>query len=234
MRDSAELARGKGVRLHTHVAETDDEEDFCRERFGRTPIEYADELGWLGPDVWLAHCVHLSDPAVARLGATRTGVAHCPTSNGRLGAGIARARDLLDAGAMVGLGVDGSASNESGRMVDELHQAVLAARFRGGPLALTTRDALRMATLGGAECLGRQDGLGSLEVGKLADLAVWRLADLPSAGVRDPIAALVLGAAVLDSLYVGGQPVVLDGRLTTVDADELARAAALASAELAG
>jgi cytosine/adenosine deaminase-related metal-dependent hydrolase len=154
MRDSAALARRAGVRMHTHLAETLDEEEFCRATFGATPVEYAEELGWLGEDVWLAHCVHLSDAAIGRFAATGTGVAHCPTSNARLGSGIARMRDLLDAGVPVGLGVDGSASNESGRMVDELHQALLAARFRGGPLALTARESLRAATAGGARCLG--------------------------------------------------------------------------------
>ena len=130
MRDSAELARRAGVRLHTHLAETTDEEEFCLQTYGRTPAQYAEDLGWLGPDVWLAHCVHLSAEAVGRFAATGTGVAHCPTSNGRLGSGIAPVRDLLAAGAPVGLGVDGSASNESGRMIDELHQALLAARYR--------------------------------------------------------------------------------------------------------
>ena len=156
--------------------------------------------------MWLAHCVHLSDEAVARLGATGTGVAHCPSSNGRLGAGIAPVRTLLDAGAPVGLGVDGSSSNESGRMVGELHQALLAARYAGGPQALTARDCLRMATMGGARCLGRADELGSLEPGKLADLAVWRVDGLPGAGIEDPVCTLVFGAPALEHLFVGGQP----------------------------
>ncbi|MGZ4612756.1 MAG: 8-oxoguanine deaminase, partial [Kineosporiaceae bacterium] len=137
MLESAALARSRGVRLHTHLAETVDEEEFCRATYRRTPAEYAEDLGWLGPDVWLAHGVHLSDAAVARLAATGTGVAHCPTSNGRLGAGVAPVRRLLDAGVTVGLGVDGAASNESGRMVDEMHQSLLTARSAGGPLALT-------------------------------------------------------------------------------------------------
>ncbi len=149
MRDSAELARAADVRLHTHLAETIDEEDFCRATYGRTPAQYAEDLGWLGPDVWLAHCVHLSAEAIGRFAATGTGVAHCPTSNGRLGSGIAPVRALLEAGAPVGLGVDGAASNESGRMIDELHQALLAARFRDGPLALSARRALYLATMGG-------------------------------------------------------------------------------------
>src|SRR5439155_25252642 len=129
----------------------------------------------LGDDVWLAHCVHVSDDAIARFGASRTGVAHCPSSNGRLGAGAAPVRKLLDAGVPVGLGVDGAASNESNRLVDEIRQALLVARVRGGPTALTAREALRMATIGGAGCLGRDAELGSIEVGKLADLAAWRV-----------------------------------------------------------
>jgi cytosine/adenosine deaminase-related metal-dependent hydrolase len=232
MRDSAALARENGVRLHTHLAETADEDDFCRDRFGRTPAEYAEDLGWLGEDVWLAHCVHVSDEAAARFAATGTGVAHCPTSNGRLGAGAAPVQALLAAGAPVGLGVDGAASNESGRMVDELHQSLLTARIRGGPLALNARQALAMATAGGARCLGRQDEIGSLEPGKLADLAIWRVADLPGAGIADPVITLVFGAPALEQLYVNGRLVVSGGRLQTADEGALARAAARASAAL--
>jgi len=234
MRDSAELARARGVRLHTHLAETADEEEFCLAQFGRTPAQYVEDLGWLGPDVWLAHCVHLSGEAVARLGATGTGVAHCPSSNGRLGAGIAPVRQLLDAGAAVGLGVDGAASNESGRMAAELHQALLAARYAGGPQALTARDCLRMATMGGARCLGREAELGSLEPGKLADLAVWRVSGLPGAGIEDPVITLVHGAPALEHLFVGGRQVVTGGELSTADTGALAGAAAEASAAIAG
>jgi cytosine/adenosine deaminase-related metal-dependent hydrolase len=234
MRDCAELARAKGVRLHTHLAETSDEEQFCLEKFGRTPAQYVEDLGWLGPDVWLAHCVHLSNDAVARLAATGTGMAHCPTSNGRLGAGIAPVRKMLDRSGVVGLGVDGSASNESGRMVGELHQALLAARFAGGPLALSARDCLRMATMGGARCLGRESELGSLEPGKLADLAFWRVDQLPGAGIDDPITTLVFGAPALEHLFVGGRQVVAGGELRTAEAGELAAEAAKASALIAG
>ena len=184
--------------------------------------------------MWLAHCVHLSDEAVARFAATGTGVAHCPTSNGRLGAGIAPVRKLLDAGAVVGLGVDGSASNESGRMVGELHQAMLAARYAGGPQALSARDCLRMATMGGARCLGRDAELGSLEPGKLADLAVWRVDQFPWAGIADPVTTLVFGEPALEHLFVGGQQVVAGGELRTADPAELAAAAAQASAVIAG
>jgi cytosine/adenosine deaminase-related metal-dependent hydrolase len=232
MRDSAELARRAGVRMHTHLAETTDEEAFCRETYGRTPAQYAEDLGWLGPDVWLAHCVHLSDEAIGRFAATGTGVAHCPTSNGRLGSGIAPVRDLLDAGAPVGLGVDGAASNESGRMIDELRQALLAARFRGGPLALSARQSLHLATMGGARCLGCADEFGSLEAGKLADVALWRVGGLAGAGIADPVCTLVFGAPALDRLWVGGQPVVRDGELVTADPDELAAGQAAASARI--
>ncbi len=234
MRDCAELARARGVRLHTHLAETADEEEFCLATFGRTPAQYVEDLGWLGPDVWLAHCVHLSGDAVTRIGRTGTGVAHCPTSNGRLGAGIAPVRGLLDAGTAVGLGVDGSASNESGRMIGELHQALLAARYAGGAGALTARDALRMATMGGARCLGRDGELGSLEPGKLADLAVWRVDGLAGAGIEDPLTALVFGAPTLEHLFVGGRQVVAGGQLSTADPGTLAEAAAQASAVIAG
>ncbi len=233
MRDSAALARRAGVRMHTHLAETLDEEEFCLQTYRRTPVEYAEDLGWLGDDVWLAHCVHLSDAAIARMAATGTGVAHCPTSNARLGSGIARLRDLLDAGVPVGLGVDGSASNESGRMVDELHQALLAARFRGGPLALTARQSLRAATVGGARCLGREAELGTLEVGKLADLAVWRVDGLAGSGIADPVCTLVFGAPALAHLFVGGAVVVRDGELRTADAAALADAAGRAAVRIA-
>jgi len=233
MRDSAELARRAGVRMHTHLAETLDEEEFCLQSYGRTPAEYAEDLGWLGPDVWLAHCVHLSDEAVKRLAVTGTGVAHCPTSNGRLGSGIARVRDLLAAGAPVGLGVDGSASNESGAMIDEPHQALLAARLRNGPLSLTVRQALELATMGGARCLGRAAEIGSLEPGKLADVALWQVSDLAGAGIADPVATLVLGAPALERLFVGGQPVVSEGHLVNADAGALASASARASTRIA-
>ena len=232
MRDSAELARQAGVRLHTHLAETTDEEDFCLATYGRTPAQYAEDLGWLGPDVWLAHCVHLSDEAIGRFAATATGVAHCPTSNGRLGSGIAPVRALLDAGAPVGLGVDGAASNESGRMIGELHQALLAARLRGGPLALSARQSLQLATMGGARCLGRTHELGSLEAGKLADVALWQTGGLAGAGIANPVCTLVFGAPSLDRLWVGGRPVVSGGELMTADPDELAAGAAAASARI--
>ena len=224
MRSSAELARARGVLLHTHLAETIDEEDFCRERFGVSPLEYVEELGWTGDDVWFAHAIHLDDDAVKKVGATRTGVAHCPSSNARLGAGIARTRDLRDAGARVGLGVDGAASNEAGSLLEEARHAVLFARAVGGPTALSVRDGLELATMGGAAVLGRAGEIGSIEPGKLADLALWRIDGLGHADVADPVAALVLGAPPpLDLLLVNGKPVVQQNRVVTVDTDAIAR-----------
>ncbi|HVD29519.1 MAG TPA: 8-oxoguanine deaminase [Mycobacteriales bacterium] len=233
MTEAAALARRHGVRLHTHLAETEDEESFCQARFGATPTEYVDSLGWLGDDVWMAHAVHLDDAAVARFAATGTGVAHCPSSNARLGAGIARTRDLIDAGVPVGLGVDGAASNEAGSLLEELRHAALFARARGGPTALSVREALRLATYGGAQVLGREAEIGSIEVGKLADLALWRVDTLPHAGIADPVAALALASPPpLELLLVDGRPVVEHDRLVTVDEDELARDAAAASRRL--
>jgi cytosine/adenosine deaminase-related metal-dependent hydrolase len=223
MEDAAELARRRGVRLHTHLAETLDEEEFCRERFGVRPVEHLEQLGWLGDDVWLAHCVHLDDREVARFGATGTGVAHCPSSNARLGAGIAPVAALTRAGAPVGLGVDGAASNEAGGLATELREALLFARLAGGPAALTAREALALGTIHGARCLGRADELGSLEPGKLADVALWRVDGLDHAGIEDPVAALVLGAPQrVELLLVGGRVVVAGGELRTADEDALA------------
>ena len=233
MRESAALARRRGVRLHTHLAETLDEEAFCRERFGCTPADYLDGMGWLAGDVWLAHCVHLAPASIARLGATATGVAHCPSSNARLGAGIAPAGALQAAGAPVGLGVDGAASNECGQLLTEVRQALWFARLRGGPAALTARQALTMATTEGARCLGREDELGSLEPGKLADIALWRMDDLGHADVTDPVAALVFGPPpVLELLLVGGKPVVRGGALLTASVMEIAAHASKAHRQM--
>lgn len=234
MADAAALARRRGVRLHTHLAETTEEEQFCRERFGVRPVEYLDDLGWLGDDVWLAHCVHLDEREVARFGETGTGVAHCPSSNARLGAGIAPVAALVGAGAPVGLGVDGAASNEAGELGPEVRQALLFARLAGGPAALTARQALELATINGARCLGRDDELGSLESGKLADVAIWRIDDLEHAGIEDPVAAFVLGAPRgVDQLLVAGRPVVDGGELRTADEQEVSREVASASRRLA-
>ncbi|HEY4994141.1 MAG TPA: 8-oxoguanine deaminase [Nakamurella sp.] len=233
LKQTADLARRKGVRMHTHLCETLDEEDFCRQRFGCSPVEYVESLGWLGPDVWLAHAVHLTDPSIAALAASGTSVAHCPTSNARLGAGICRSRDLRDAGVAVGLGVDGAASNEACSMLEEVRHSLLFARARGGPEALTVRDALDMATLSGARVLGRADEIGSLEVGKLADLAVWRLDTLAHIDIADPVAALVLGAPPpLELLMVNGTSIVEHDRPVTIDEDTLARDVRTASRTL--
>ena len=228
--EAAALARRKGVRLHTHLAETLDEDAFCRERFGSSPVDYMDSLGWLGPDVWLAHAVHLDDAAVAKIASTGTGIAHCPSSNARLGAGIARAHDMREAGIPVGLGVDGAASNEACSLLEEVRHALLFARARGGPTELTVRDALEMGTMGGARVLGREREIGSLEAGKLADIALWRLDTLAHADIHDPVAALVLGAPPpLEMLLVQGRPVIERGRVVTVDETEVAARAAAAN-----
>ncbi|ETD30921.1 8-oxoguanine deaminase [Williamsia sp. D3] len=229
LRASAELARERRVRLHTHLAETEDESAYTADRFGCTPIEYMETVGWLGPDVWFAHGVHFDDHAITTLATSGSSVAHCPSSNGRLGAGTARARDLLAAGVPVGLGVDGAASNESSRILEEAHQAVLMARATGGPTALTTRQALEMATLGGARALGCQDSIGSIEAGKLADMVLWRRDGLGHAGIADPVAALVLGAVPpVERLWVNGKTVVRAGELTTIDAEATAAEVAAA------
>ncbi|MDQ4018783.1 MAG: 8-oxoguanine deaminase [Actinomycetota bacterium] len=223
MLESAELARRLGLRLHTHLAETVEEEEFCRGIFGCRPVEYLEQVGWLEGDVWCAHCVHLSDDDVAAFAGPRTGVAHCPTSNLRLGAGVAPVRELLDADVPVGLGVDGSASNERGDLFLEVKQALLVARGRGDPAALTVRDALRLGTRGGARVLGRDD-IGSLEPGKCADFAVWATDGLELGGAEDLVAALVLsGPHRVERLYVGGEEAVRDARLVRADEEEIAR-----------
>ncbi|GAB3603165.1 8-oxoguanine deaminase [Microbacterium aureliae] len=234
LREAAVLARALDVRLHTHASETVEEDAYCLEHMGRTPTQYLEELGWLGDDVWMAHAVHLDDPAIARYAATGTGVAHCPSSNARLAAGIAPVRAMLDAGVPVALGVDGAASNESGQLGVEVRQAVLMNRLRTGSDSMSVRDGLRMGTMGGARVLGRHEELGSLEVGKLADIAVWRVDGVEHAGILDPVAALGLGALPpLKRLFVGGRAVVADGALTTADEALLARDVAAASRELA-
>jgi cytosine/adenosine deaminase-related metal-dependent hydrolase len=235
MRESAELARRHGVRLHTHLAETLDEERFCLERFGRRPYELMEDLGWTGDDVWYAHGIHLNDAEVDRLAETKTGIAHCPSSNMRLGAGICRVTDLLHAGARVGLGVDGSASNEDANLAVEAHQALLLARVRNqAPAALDARTAWRLASRGGADCLGRDD-CGSLEVGKCADIACFRVDDLAHAGIKDHVAGLALAPpSRAQTVVVNGRVVVRDGRLLTADEDNTARELAATSARLAG
>ncbi len=216
MRQSAVLARRLGLRLHTHLAETMAEERDCLARFGRRPLEVVEELGWLDEDVWYAHAVHLNASEVLRVGAAGAGVAHCPSSNARLASGLCPVRDLLDAGAQVGLGVDGVASNEAGVLLPELKQALFLARLRSGrPDALSPGQALELATSGGGRCLGRPD-LGRLELGAPADVAVWPADDLED--IADPVAGLVLGPSrqVLH-LLVGGDAVVAGGSLVGVD-----------------
>jgi len=221
MTESAELARELGLQLHTHLAETVEEEEFCQGIFGCRPLEYLEQLGWLEGDVWCAHCVHLDSTDLAKMGAAGTGVAHCPSSNMRLGAGIAPVREMLDERVRVGLGVDGPASNERSDLLNETRQALLVARARRGPEAMTVREALRLATRGGAEVL-RRDDLGSLEPGKCADFAVWRTDSLQFGGADDPVAALVLSAPHRpDRLYVGGKEVIRDGRLSRGDEHEI-------------
>ena len=186
-------------------------------------MEYLTDLGWLGDDVWCAHCVHLSTDDVADFAGSHTGIAHCPTSNLRLGAGVAPVRAYLDAGIRVGLGVDGSASNERSDLLFEVKQALLVARGRGGPEAMTAREALRLGTSGGASVLGRGD-IGSLEPGKCADFAVWRTDGLELGGAEDLVAGLVLSAPHrVDRLVVGGEDVVRGGALVRADETEIAR-----------
>lgn len=221
LRATAEQAAALGIRRHTHLAETLDEEEFCARTFGRRPVELLEDLGWLGPDVWLAHCVHLSDADIATLARTGSSVAHCPSSNARLGSGTARTRDLLDAGVGVGIGIDGAASSEQGSLADEVRQMVYAARQRGGPEAMPVRDALRAATMGGAAVLGRAAEIGSIEVGKRADLALWDLTGLGHADLDDPVVALVLGPTPpLALLTVEGRVVVEDGELRTTSEEQ--------------
>ncbi len=234
LRQSAELARRKGVRLHTHGSETAEEEQFCKELFGMGPTDYFESVGWLGEDVWMAHCVYMNDSDIAKFAETGTGVAHCPSSNARLAAGIARVPDMLRAGVPVGLGVDGTASNESGELGTELRNALLINRLHGSPTALTGRQALRLGTMGGARVLGRQNEIGSIEVGKLADLALWKIDGVMHSSIADPVAALTFGALPpLSVLFVNGNAVVEKGQLTTVNEDRIARDCARAARELA-
>ncbi|MEV7505399.1 8-oxoguanine deaminase [Streptomyces sp. NPDC093018] len=226
LRNAAELARRLGVRLHTHGSETVEEEKFCHELFGMGPTDYFESTGWLGEDVWMAHCVHMNDSDIAAFARTGTGVAHCPSSNARLAAGIARVPDMLAAGVPVGLGVDGTASNESGELHTELRNALLINRLGAHKeSALNARQALRLGTHGGARVLGRAAETGSLEAGKLADVVLWKLDTLAHASIADPVTALVFGAAApVTASFVNGRQIVEDGRLLTVDEDAVARA----------
>ena len=217
MRQTAILARDKGVMLHTHLAENDEDIAYSLANFGCRPGQYAEDLGWTGEDVWHAHCVKLDAQEIGLFARSRTGVAHCPCSNCRLGSGIAPVRAMRDAGVKVGLGVDGSASNDAGNLVAEARMAMLLQRVARGADAMAAREALEIATLGGARVLGRPD-CGSLEPGKRADLAIWDISGIESAGAWDPVAALMLcGPTRVRDLFVEGRGVVRGGRITTLD-----------------
>lgn len=222
MRDAALLARDKGVRLHTHLAENDEDIAYSEAQFGCRPGQYAEDLGWTGDDVWHAHCVKLDGAEIDLFARSSTGVSHCPCSNCRLGSGIAPVRAMRDAGVRVGLGVDGSASNDSSNLVAEARQAMLLQRVAKGADAMSAREMLEIATRGGAEVLGRLHDLGSLEVGKRADLAVWDMSGIEAAGVWDPVGAVLLaGPNRVRDLFVEGRQVVADGQLTTLDLPRL-------------
>jgi 8-oxoguanine deaminase len=218
MRESAALARAHGVSLHTHLAENVSDVAYSREKFNRTPAEYAEELGWLGQDVWHAHCVQLDEAGIDRFARTGTGVAHCPCSNMRLGSGIAPVCTLHTKGVRVGLGVDGSASNDSGHLLAEVRQAMLLQRVVHGPGAMTARTALELATLGGARVLNRDD-IGALSPGMAADFAAFRLDEIGFAGAgHDPVAALVFCApATVDCSVINGRIVAREGRIATIN-----------------
>lgn len=221
MRETALLARDKGVMLHTHLAENDEDIAYSLEKFGCRPGQYAEDLGWTGADVWHAHCVKLDTAEIDLFARSKTGVAHCPCSNCRLGSGIAPVRRMRDAGVKVALGVDGSASNDAGHLLDEARQLLLLQRVANGADAMSARESLEIATLGGAEVLGRPD-CGALAVGKRADIAIWDMTGIAAAGSWDPVAALVLtGPHQVRDLLVEGRAVVRDFRLTGVELHEL-------------
>ena len=216
MRDAALLARDKDVMLHTHLAENEEDIAYSLAQFGCRPGQYAQDLGWVGPDVWHAHCVKLDPSEIALFAQTKTGVAHCPCSNCRLGSGIAPLRAMRDAGVPVGLGVDGSASNDAGNLVAEARQAMLLQRVAGGADAMSAREALEIATRGGADILGRPE-CGRIEVGARADIAIWDVSGIESAGSWDPAALLLAGPTTVRDLLVEGRSVVRDGQVVTID-----------------
>jgi cytosine/adenosine deaminase-related metal-dependent hydrolase len=234
MRDTALLARDKGVMLHTHLAENDEDIAYSLAQFGCRPGQYAEDLGWTGADVWHAHCVRLNSSEIDLFARSGTGIAHCPCSNCRLGSGIAPVRAMRDAGVKVGLGVDGSASNDAGNLIAEARMALLLQRVARGADAMGAREALEIATLGGARVLGRDD-LGSIEIGKRADLAIWDLSGIEAAGNWDPVAALVLcGPTRVRDLIVEGWRVVQEGMLTTLDLPALIERQTRLARKLAG
>ncbi|MCI4665346.1 MAG: 8-oxoguanine deaminase [Neomegalonema sp.] len=233
MRDSALLARDKGVMLHTHLAENDEDVAYSLEKFGCRPGQYAEDLGWTGPDVWHAHCVKLDAQEIALFAASGSGVAHCPCSNCRLGSGVAPVRAMRDAGVKVGLGVDGSASNDAAHLLLEARQSLLLQRVANGADAMSAREALEIATRGGAETLGRSD-CGQLAIGKRADVAIWPIDPPTASGAWDPLAALIFCAPHrVRDLFVEGRPVVRDGRLTRFELPQIAEEARAAVERLA-
>jgi len=220
MRDAAILARDKSVMLHTHLAENDEDIAYSLEKFGVRPGQYAEELGWTGDDVWHAHCVKLDGQEIDLFAKTKTGVAHCPCSNCRLGSGIAPVRKMRDAGVKVGLGVDGSASNDSGNLIAEARQSMLLQRVANGADAMSAREALEIATRGGAQVLGRHD-CGQISVGKRADIAIWDSSGVESAGSWDKAALLLAGPTKVKHLFVEGRQIVRDGKMVTIDLPRL-------------
>ncbi|MGJ8586589.1 MAG: 8-oxoguanine deaminase [Yoonia sp.] len=216
MRNAAILARDKGVMMHTHLAENDEDIAYSLEKFGCRPGQYAEDLGWTGDDVWHAHCVKLDGQEIDLFARSRTGVAHCPCSNCRLGSGIAPVRQMRDAGVRVGLGVDGSASNDIGNLVAEARQAMLLQRVQNGADAMSAREALEIATRGGAQVLGRDD-CGQIAVGKRADIAIWDASVIENAGSWDPVALLLAGPMKVDALFVEGRQIVGEGQMISVD-----------------
>lgn len=230
MRDAALLARDKGVMMHTHLAENDEDIAYSLAQFGCRPGQYAEDLGWVGPDVWHAHCVKLDAEEIDLFARTGTGVAHCPCSNCRLGSGIAPVRGMRDAGVPVGLGVDGSASNDAGNLVAEARQAMLLQRVAHGADAMSAWEALEIATRGGADILGRPE-CGRLQVGCRADVAIWDVGGIEAAGSWDPAALLLAGPTTVRDLFVEGRRIVRDGQITTIDLQSaIARQNAMAQA----
>ncbi|GAK57545.1 hydroxydechloroatrazine ethylaminohydrolase [Candidatus Vecturithrix granuli] len=224
MKNTAALALEKGVRLHTHLAETIDEENFCLKKFGSRPVDYLEQVGWLNNSAWLAHGIHFSSEEIMRLGTAGVGVAHCPGSNMRLGSGIAKVTELQAAGSPIGLAVDGSASNDASNMLAEVRQALLLARLARGADSMTVLDAFHIATVGSAACLGRSD-LGTLEHGKAADVAIFALDDIGYSGAGDPVGALLLCQPTrVDTLIINGKIVVEQGRLKTLNLEPILEA----------
>ena len=233
MRDAAILARETGVRLHTHLAENDEDIAYSLEMFGCRPGQYAEDLGWTGDDVWHAHCVKLDEQEIDLFAQTGTGVAHCPCSNCRLGSGIAPVRAMRDAGVRVGLGVDGSASNDMANLIGEARLAMLLQRVARGADAMSAREALEIATRGGAQVLGRDD-IGQIAPGFRADIAIWDVSGIDSAGSWDPAALVIAGPSRVRNLFVEGRRVVADGQIATIDLEAELRAGRSAVDRLAG